>query len=305
MDSKIRKIINHPGILFNIFLRKYLARFMTDEQYLRLLFYYMMGYRLDLENPKSFSEKLQWLKLYNRRAEYTMMVDKAAVKEYAADIIGHEHIIPTIGRWNRAEDIEWNNLPDRFVLKCNHDSGSVCICRDKNSFDREAAAKKLAHALTINYYQKTHREWPYKNVKPCIIAEPYIDPSPEPDLLDYKFFCFNGEPRLCQVIGGRNTKEVIDFFDYEWNHQPFHEPKKFPFAEIMPQKPACYEKMWDMARKLAAGIPFVRIDFYEVKSRVYFGEITFFPTGGFGGFDPMEWDRKIGDMLTLPDNRIV
>ena len=305
MNKKLRANISHPGILLNIFLRRYFSNWMSDETWLKLCFRYKLGYKLNLKDPQTFSEKLQWLKLYNRRPEYTKMVDKAAVKEYVASIIGPDYIIPTLGKWGRAEDIEWEMLPDRFVLKCNHDSGSICICRNKDTFNCEEAAKKLAHYLTVDYYKKTSKEWPYKNVKPCIIAEPYMDPSPDPELLDYKFFCFNGEPKLCQVIGGRNSTEVIDFFDKDWNHQPFHEPKIFPFAEVMPQKPKCYNQMWGMARQLAADIPFVRIDFYEVNGHVYFGEITFFPTGGFGGFDPFEWDYTFGSWIKLPNVKFI
>lgn len=262
-----------------------------------------MGKKLDLDNPRTFSEKLQWLKLYDRRPEYTTMVDKYAVKDYVAGIIGKEYIISTLGVWDKPENIEWDKLPNRFVLKTTHGGGSngVVICKDKTSFDKEKAIKILKKNMRSDW--RIQMEWPYKNVPHRIIAEKYIEPAPETkDLPDYKFFCFNGEPKYCQVITGRNETMCIDFFDQEWNHQPFHEPKNYPFAAVEPQKPECYEQMWIMAEKLAKNKSFSRIDFYQVKGVIYFGEITFYPTGGIGGFDPEEWDNVFGGMLTLPQS---
>lgn len=273
---------------------------LPDELYLKVKFRQLMGKKLNLKNPQTFSEKLQWLKLYNRRPEYTTMVDKYAAKDYVAKIIGEEYIIPTLGVWDRPENIEWDKLPNQFVLKCTHDSGGLVICRDKSNLDKEAAVTKLHKTLKQNYFRKW-REWPYKNVPRRIIAEKYIEPTPDlKDLLDYKFFCFNGEPQYCQVISGRNTKMCCDFFDKDWNHQPFHEPKLYPFSDVPPEKPSKYEEMWNLARCLAKDKPFSRIDFYEVKGHVYFGEITFFPTTGMGGFQPEEYDLAFGNMIQLP-----
>lgn len=270
-----------------------------DRVYIDMLFKIKMGKKMNWRTPKTFSEKLQWLKLYDRRPEYTTMVDKYAVKDYVAGIIGNEYIIPTIGVWDKPEEIEWDKLPDQFVLKCTHDSGGLVICRDKNTLDRQSAIEKLGKALKNNYYYQ-NREWPYKNVPRRIIAEKYVEPEPDKkDLPDYKFFCFNGEPKYCQVISGRNERMCIDFFDKDWNHQPFHEPRNFPFAEIGPCRPNQIELMWDLARRLAQGKPFSRIDFYQVLDKVLFGEITFFPTSGMGGFEPEEWDLYFGELLHL------
>ena len=274
---------------------------LSDESYLKIMFFLRMRRRLNLSNPKTFSEKLQWLKLYDRRPEYTTMVDKYAVKDYVAGIIGQDYIIPTLGAWDSPDDIEWDKLPDQFVLKTTHGGGgkSVFVCKDKNTFDKEGVVQELKKSLNVDIYRML-KEWPYKNVPKRVIAEKYIEPSPDiKDLPDYKFFCFNGEPKYCQVISGRGTKMCIDFFDKEWNHQPFHEPRKYPFADVEPKKPKCYEKMCDLARKLAQDKAFSRIDFYEVGEDVYFGEITFYPTSGFGGFNPSDYDIVLGKMIDL------
>ena len=274
-----------------------------DVIYLKVRFRLLMGKKLNLKNPQTFSEKLQWLKLYDRRPEYTKMVDKYAVKDYVSDIIGEEYVIPTIGVWDKPEDIDWNNLPNQFVLKTTHGGGSlgVVICKDKDSFNKEAAVKRLKMNMKRSDW-RIQMEWPYKNVPHRIIAEKYIEPSFDMnELLDYKFFCFNGEPLFCQVISGRREKMCIDFFDYDWNHQPFHEPKNYPFAQDEPKKPVNFERMWNLAHKIAQDKVFSRIDFYDTIDKVYFGEITFFPTGGIGGFSPEVWDIKFGEMITLPN----
>lgn len=277
----------------------------SDKLYLKILFRLKMGYRLDLKNPKTFSEKLQWLKLYNRKPEYTTMVDKYAVKKYVADKIGEEYIIPTLGVWDTPEEIDWNSLPNQFVLKTTHGGGGggVVICKDKKSFDKDRAVKILKQSYKSDIY-KTLREWPYKKVPKRIIAEQFLennfsDVSETNDLPDYKFFCFSGEPKYCQVISGRNKNMSIDFYDKEWNHQPFHEPKNYPFAEKQHNKPVSIDDMWQKARMLSQGQPFLRVDFYEIEGKTYFGELTFFPTSGFGDFSPKEWDYKFGEMIKL------
>ena len=280
----------------------YLGHVFSDKVYIKVRYRLLMGKRLDLKSPQTFSEKLQWLKLYDRNPLYTTMVDKYAVKDYVANIIGDEFIIPTLGVWDKPEDIEWDKLPKQFVLKTTHSGGSngVVICKDE-SLDRQAAIAKLKKSLKSDAY-RTQLEWPYKNVPRRIIAEKYIEPDPTTmDLPDYKFFCFNGEPRYCQIISGRNTKMCIDFFDTNWCHQPFHEPRCYPFAETEPPRPKFLEKMWNLAKQLAGNQAFARIDFYEVNDKVFFGEITFYPTSGIGGFDPEEWDKRFGDMITLPE----
>lgn len=278
-----------------------IARLFPDKFYLSLKFYMNFGRWPNWKNPQTFSEKLQWLKLYDRRPEYTTMVDKYAVKKYVANKIGEEYVIPTLGVWDKPEDIEWDKLPNQFVLKTTHGGGNegVAICRDKTAFNRQKAIDLLNESLKVDLYE-VWREWPYKNVPKRIIAEKYIDPQPNiKDLLDYKFFCFNGEPKYCQVISGRNKTMCIDFFDMNWDHQPFHEPKTYPFAKIQLKKPIGFELMKDAARKLAQGRSFSRIDFYQAGEKVFFGEITFYPTSGMGGFEPIEWDYSLGKLIHL------
>lgn len=294
------------GILILYFMRlilRSLLKIIPDKYYLSVLYFRHFKRILHWRSPKAFSEKLQFLKIYDRRSEYTQMVDKYAVKEYVAQKIGEEYVIPTLNVWDKIEDIDWDNLPNQFVLKTTHGGGSngVIICRDKSVFDRKFACESLQKAMFADIYIK-YREWPYKNVRKRIIAEEYImneNSQGISDLLDYKFFCFNGKPKYCQVISGRSANMCIDFFDKAWQHQDFHEPHNYPFAEKLPQKPSNFNKMWELATVLANGKPFVRIDFYNINGKIYFGEITFFPTSGFGGFDPIEWDYKFGSMIDL------
>lgn len=280
-------------------------KWLPDSLYLQIMYYYHFHKFANLHNPKTFNEKLQWLKLHDRRPEYITMVDKYAVKDYVAGKIGQEFIIPTIGAWDRLEDIDFESLPNQFVLKWNHDSKSVVICSDKSKFDKEQALKKLQHGANVNGYWYG-REWPYKGVKPKIIAEQYIsqDDPQHKDLTDYKFFCFDGEPKYIQVIQDRSTKETIDFFDINWNHQDFvgliNSNSTICHATQIPSKPLKLDEMVIIARKLSNGIPFSRIDLYEVEQKTYFGEITLYPASGLGEFLPNEWNKIIGDMLKLP-----
>ena len=275
---------------------------LPDKTYVKWYYGFSMGKKLNLKHPNSFTEKLQWLKLYDHNPLYTTLVDKYAVKQWVAERIGEQYIIPTLGVWDNFDEIEFDKLPNQFVLKTTHGGGSVgvVICKDKSKFDKAEAQKKLERSMKISGYEK-HREWPYKNVPRRILAEQYMEPDPElNDLLDYKFFCFNGKPRYCQVVSGRNTNKSIDFFDKEWNHQPFREPKKYPNADIEPSRPKYLDTMWQLAAQLAENKSFVRIDFYELKDGVRFGEITFFPTSGLGIFEPEEYDTILGQMINLP-----
>ena len=287
-------------------------RWLPDATYLKLLYRFRMGHRLDLQNPQTFTEKLQWLKLYNRKPEYTKMVDKYAVKEYVANIIGEEYIIPTLGVWDKPEDIDWDSLPNQFVLKTTHGGGGcgVVICKDKSKFDKASAIAKLKESMASEIYSGL-REWPYKNVPKRIIAEKFMAPEKSPahqDLTDYKFFCFNGEPKYCQVIRDRHTKETIDFYDMEWKHQEF--------VGLLPQsniadsisngltsvaRPKNLDEMKEICRKLSKEIPFVRVDLYVIDDKNYFGELTLYPASGMGVFTPEEWNDKLGDLLTLPN----
>lgn len=301
MNKFFNYLFHHQNLLLAA-IWSYVGHLFSDETYLRVRFRLMMGRWPDLKDPKTFSEKLQWLKLHDRKPEYTMMVDKLAVKDYVASIIGGEYIIPTLGVWDRPDKIEWDKLPEQFVLKTTHGGGSsgVVVCKNKNNLDRKSAICKLNRSLKENAYS-VQGEWVYKDVPRKVIAEKYIEPRPElNDLPDYKFFCFNGEPKFCQVISGRANQMCIDFFDVEWKHLSFHEPKIYPFSQIKHQKPAQFEEMLEAARKLAQEKIFCRIDFYQSNDRFLFGEITFYPTSGFGGFEPEEWDLKFGELIKLP-----
>ncbi len=294
----LKVYIGNPRMLIESILRKY-GGWIPDKQYIQMLYYLKMGNRLNLDNPQTFSEKIQWLKLYNRRPEYTMMVDKWAVKDYVAGVIGPEYVIPTLGVWNKPEDIDFDSLPNEFVLKTTHGGGSggVFICTDKSKLDARLVVEKMKKAMKGDVY-RCYREWPYKNVKRRIIAEQYIEIKND-DLKDFKFFCFNGEPKYCQVIGGRKTNMVIDFFDTDWNHQPFHEPKHYPFSAQIVNRPHSFQLMLELSRKLSADIPFLRVDFYEIGNHPLFGELTFFPTSGLGGFEPDKWDKVFGENIIL------
>ena len=280
-------------------------RWLPDAAYLKLLYRFRMGHRLDLKNPQTFTEKLQWLKLYNRKPEYTKMVDKDAVKEYVANIIGEEYIIPTLGVWDKPEDIDWGSLPNQFVLKTTHGGGGggVVICKDKTTFDKTTAIAKLKESMASDIYSGL-REWPYKNVPKRIIAEKFMAPekSPAPkDLPDYKFFCFNGEPKYCQVIRDRHTKETIDFYDMDWNHMPFVGLNPVARNGLTPvARPGNLDEMKEICRKLADSKSFVRVDLYVIDDKTYFGELTLYPASGMGVFTPSEWNDKLGDWLTLP-----
>ena len=291
----------NPKILGNVILNRF-CRWMPDEAYLRIKYRMWMGKPLDLRNPRTFGEKLEWLKLYNRKPEYTILVDKVKVKDYVAPIIGERYLIPTLGVWDDPEKIDFDSLPDRFVIKCNHNSGlGMYICKDKSKMDVEKVKSGLMKGLKQDYYIAS-REWPYKNVPRRILAEQFIDPPKgSQDLPDYKWYCFNGEPKFCQVIQDRNTCETIDFFDVEWRHQNFIGlNKKAGNAKITPSRPAHIEEHLAIARKLSKGIPFARIDLYETEDRPYFGEVTFFPNGGFGSFRPAEYNEILGSMICLP-----
>lgn len=271
-----------------------------DKKYLEQMYYAKTGEVLNLNNPVSFGEKLQWLKLYNRKPIYTTMVDKILAKEYVAGIFGNEIIIPTIAVWDDPHQIDFDKLPNRFVLKCNHNSGlGMFICKDKNSINAEKVIKDLQRGITEDFYSHG-REWPYKDVNRKVFAEQYMESSPEEELRDYKFYCFNGEPKFCQVICNRTKNETIDFFDMDWNLQEFT-GLDLPYKPHAPyiEKPKCFNEMAEKARILANNIPFVRIDFYEINNRVYFGEITFFPASGFGRFYPDIWNNRLGNMVKL------
>ncbi len=268
-----------------------------DKEYLAPRFKARTGYALDFERPRTFNAKLQWLKLHDHNPSYTVMVDKLAAKQYVADKIGEEYVIPLLGAWDWFDDIDFSRLPERFVLKCTHDSGSTVLIDDKGKLDYGRAKRKLDAALGINYFWMG-REWPYKNAQKKIIAEPYME-EPE-NMTDYKFLCFNGKPKMIFTCTERFEPGglKVTFFDLNWEKQNFE--RHYPASMKKIDKPENLELMIKLAEELSGGIPFVRVDFYEIQGQVYFGEMTFFPGGGMEEFNPEEWDETLGEWIELP-----
>lgn len=277
----------------------------SDERYLKIQYRLIFGKPLDLDNPTTYNEKLQWLKLYNRRSEYTTMADKVKVKQYVAERIGEQYVVPLLGVWDRPEDIEWDKLPQKFVLKTNHDGGNygVVICRDKKTFDKAKAIKRLKASLRRNTFL-LGREWPYKNIQRKVFAEQYIDACGNNELPDYKFFCFDGEVRLMYVATERQTTSGVkfDYYDENFNHLKLRQ--SYPNAAVPPSKPANFILMKGIAEKLSVGMPHVRVDLFEANGRVFFSEFTFYSLGGWAKFHPEEYDHIMGHNLHLPEKFI-
>lgn len=273
---------------------------MDDEAFLKMIYKAKMGKELNLDHPQTFNEKLNWLKIHDHNPLYTKLVDKYEVKKIVGDMIGNEHIIPTLGVWDSFDEIDFNSLPDQFVLKCTHDSGGLVICRDKSQLDLKAARKKINYFMKRRYFSQ-NREWPYKNVKHRIIAEQYMEDSSSEQLYDYKFFCFGGTVKCMKVDFDRFKEHHANYFDKNGQLLGFGEiicPPKFD-QEI--ELPGNFTQMIDYAEQLTAGRPFLRADFYDVNGQVYFGELTFYPASGMGPFTSEEWDYKLGDWIHLPD----
>lgn len=290
---------NRNELLANILIN--LNFLFPDKLYLTLLFRFKMGYWIDWKNPKTFNEKLNWLKLYDRKPLYTKIVDKYLVKDYVKEIIGEEYIIPTLGVWDRPEDIDWESLPQKFVLKTTHGGGNagVIICKDKSTIDVKTIKKQLFRAMRQNLYM-TSREWPYKNIKRKVIAEAYLEDPVTEELRDYKFFCFNGEVKYLFVATGRQKYEEPFFNFFDTNYQVLDIQQGHPVSAHTPSKPLCFDEMKMIACKLSEGFSEVRIDLYEVNGKIYFGEMTLFHFGGVVPFNPNEWDYKFGEMIKLP-----
>lgn len=282
---------------------KHIRQLMPDRMFLKLAYAKQFGERLNLDNPVTFNEKLQWLKIYDRNPLYTTLVDKYAVKKYVANILGEQHVIPNIALYESVDEIEWDALPNRFVIKCTHDSGSTILCPDKNNFDLDAARVKLQRCLSNDFYS-INREWPYKNVPHRIIVEEFLSESVNKDTLnDFKFFCFNGRVEFYKIDFDRFTNHGANYYDRNGELLPLGEV----YCPCNPDKnlviPSTVGQMIAFAEQLASGIPFVRVDFYDVNDIVLFGEMTFFPMAGMGKFEPEEWDCRIGEMLKLPEKK--
>lgn len=299
MLKRLNRAIANPRLLLNFIVKK-LGFLFSDKIYLQLLYYGNMGKRLNLKNPQTMNEKLQWLKLYNRRPEYTTMVDKFAVKKYVADIIGEEYIIPTLGVWDNFDDIEFDKLPNQFVLKTTHGGGNtgVVICKDKAAFDKDAAKQKLSRSLNCCIF-KSYREWPYKNVPRRIIAEKYMEDETG-ELRDFKFYCFNGYVDCVLYCFDRNSGDTkFYFFDKDWNLKRYNKKgKEAPKGFTLP-KPQNIEKMFELASKLSYGLPFARVDFYNNNGKIFFGEITLYPASGFDYNRLPEMDLHFGNLIKL------
>ena len=274
---------------------------MSDTAYLKLIYRLIFGRKLDLKNPQTFNEKLQWLKLNDRKTEYTTMVDKYEVKKYIAEKIGEEYVIPTLGVWDNFDDIDIDLLPNQFVLKCTHDSGGLVICKDKSKLDIAKAREKINKALTRRFYY-FGREWPYKAVKPRIIAEKYMVDESVSELRDYKFFCFGGVCKCLKVDFDRFIEHRANYYDPQGNLLDLGEKICPPNKEKVIVLPDNKEKMLQLAEKLSTNIPFLRVDFYDVNGKIYFGELTFFPASGWGEFTDKKWDYKLGEWIKLPDS---
>jgi hypothetical protein len=295
---KVSTAIKNPKML----LIKPLIRFsflFNDEFYIKLNFRLRMGKKLELKNPQTFNEKLQWLKLYYRKLELTNMVDKYESKKYVADLIGEKYIIPTLGVWDSFEEINFDTLPSKFVLKTTHDQGGVIICKNKDDFDYEFARKKMVKHLKSKHYYLS-REWPYKNIKPRIIAEKYMMDEHTKELIDYKFFCFHGIPRAL-YLGTERQEGKVKFNFYDMEFCPLDITQAYEKSKKKFEKPKGFDKMVELAKIISTDHPHVRVDFYDVNGSVYFGELTFFHHGGHTPFNPEEWDYKFGSWINLPD----
>lgn len=275
---------------------------MSDSSYLKIMYRIQMGEKLNLKNPKTYNEKLQWLKIHNRKPVYTVMVDKYAAKDFIAEKIGRQYVVPTLGVWEKFEEIDFDALPAQFVLKCTHDSGGLVVVKNKSQLDKVAANNKIKRSLHNNYYYWT-REWPYKNVPARIIAEPYLkddalQPNAEQECLtDYKLFCFNGEPKIMYISKDKAENPTTDFFDMDFNHLNLR--MKDPNSEKLPKKPEKFEEMKEIARKLSKDIPHLRVDFYCADNTLYVGEMTFYHCAGMAHIMPKIWEEKMGEWIEL------
>lgn len=299
--SRIVKIVQDPAYRFSKLMKLGLYNRLSDRTFLEKAYKAYMGRNLNLDSPKAYTEKLQWLKLYDRRDVYTTMVDKAQAKEYISRKLGtNEYCIETLGVWDHFDEIDFDMLPNQFVLKCTHDSGGIVICKDKTKLDFEKARETIEEGLKRSFFLQT-REPQYKNVKPRIIGEPYIEDQSSKELRDYKFFCFDGKARCLFVATDRqvaNEPTKFDFFDLNYTHLDI--VNGHPNAKKVPEKPLNFELMKELAEILSKGFPHIRVDFYEANGKVYVGELTLHHFSGFEPFVPDQWDYTFGEWLVLP-----
>lgn len=298
------KAVKNPKKAIKVALGRIVDSFVTilpDKLFIKLQFRIKVGYWPDLNNPKSFNEKLQWLKFNDIHPEYTKLVDKVEAKIHVEKVVGSKYIIPTIGVWDSIDDIDWASLPNQFVVKATNDSGGVVVCKDKSLLNIEQAKNKL-RSLGGRDYTKYNKEYPYHNVPHRFIVEAYLEDESGYELKDYKIFCSYGKPKFLFVATGRQQHDTrFDFYDTEFNHLPLlngHDN-----ADVWPTKPKNFAEMLEVAAKLSEGIPQIRVDLYNCNGNIYFGELTFFHWSGTVPFEPREWDYKFGEMITLPNER--
>lgn len=307
--EQLKRLLTKDGLYWVVYvgLRDLkLMRFLNDEQYTKLTYRVQMGEKLNLVEPKKYNEKLQWLKLYDHNPIYSTIVDKFAAKEYVSKLVGEQYVIKTLGVWNEFDEIGFDMLPEQFVLKTTHSGGNmgVVICRDKNKFNFDAAKIKLEKSLKKDAYMVS-REWPYKNVPRRIIAEEYMEDKKTGELRDYKFFCFDGEPKALFVASERQKRDepCFDFFDAEYNHLDLR--CSHPLADTPPEKPEAFDEMLELAKKLSKGFPHVRVDLYEINGKPYFGELTLYHWEGLMPFYPESWNDTFGSWLQLPSEKTI
>ena len=299
-DSRFKKIIRHPSLLLLKLSTRGIID-LSDKLYLKLRYLKKFDCIPDFDNPKTFNEKLQWLKLNDRKEIYTTMVDKYEAKEFISNIVGEKYIIPTYGIYDSFEEIDFDKLPNQFVMKCTHDSGGLAICNNKKNFDKEEARKKINKSLKNNFY-KLGREWPYKNVKPRIIVEELLKNNDNSELIEYNFFCFNGVPKIIMLChGDKRIKRYNDFYDMDFNKMDLR--CEYANSDYIEKKPKQLEEMLNISKKLSKNTYFLRVDFYLVNNEVKVGELTFFHWAGFCTFDPEEYNLKLGNMINLPSDR--
>ncbi|MDN6291153.1 MAG: hypothetical protein L0J63_12865 [Tetragenococcus koreensis] len=302
MNKRIKKIFNKDELiryLWRKITKKGLLNFLSDESFVRLEYKLKMKEELNLESPERYNEKLQWLKLYDHDPLYTDLVDKFEVRKHVEKLIGKDYLIPSYGVYNDYDEIDFDSLPDQFVLKPTHASGDVFLCKDKSTIDHQKLKKEIDRWLHKNYYNY-HREWPYKNVKPRIVCEKFMIEQGSDRIKDYKFFCFNGKAEYMFVASDRGTNTKFDFYDREFNH--LNLKQHYLKSDTAMPKPANYEKMLKLSEQLSVGFPHVRIDFYSINGRIYFGEFTFYHFSGFEAFVPDSFDFKLGSLLKLPQS---
>lgn len=299
--AKLLSYILHPRKFVFYFLERYPGLIKDDRKYLEAKWKASeMIYPLNLDDPRSFNEKLQWLKLYYRKPEFVQMVDKVEVKRYAEQIIGSEHIIPTYGVWDNAEDIDFDSLPEKFVIKCNHSSGGFCLCKDKSKLNVEQVRKMLSKGLK-NDYSSHEREWQYKAIRRKVLAEKMLTNPDGSICSDYKWFCFNGDPKILLITedrGKENDEVKNNYFDINMNLLPF--TQGHPNSKKIPSKPKTFDEQVAIAKKLSKGYPFMRVDLYECDGIVYLGELTLYHWSGRKMFEPSNWDLNLGAWINLP-----